>query len=130
MFRKLLGVVVSLGLPALLAGQTPGTPKSNPALTHARATQVLGEVVTPQDLKVEEPAGQNNDADDGQSNDVDDGQGNDVDDGQVDQEGVDEPDGLNHDDQVEEGVKDADGPNNDDEATPPAATSRSGRHRP
>ncbi len=128
MLRKLLGVVVSLGLPALLAGQAPGTPKSNPALTHARATQFLGEVVMPKDVRVEEPAGQNNNVDEGKNNDVDDGQGNDVDDGQVDQEGVDEPDGPNN----EEGVKDADGPNNnnDDEGTPPAATSRIGRHKP
>jgi hypothetical protein len=128
MLRKLLGVVVSLGLPAVLAGQAPGTPKSNPALTHARATQFLGEVVMPKDVRVEEPAGQNNEADDGQKNDVDDGQANDVDDGQVDQEGVDEPGGQNN----EEGVKDADGPNNnnDDQGTPPAATSRIGRHKP
>jgi hypothetical protein len=128
MFRKLLGVVVALGLPTLLAGQAPATPKSNPALTHARATQFQGEVATPQDLKVEEPAGQNNEADEGKNNDVDDRQGNDVDDGQVDQGGVDEPGGQNH----EDGVKDADGPNNNnsDEGTPPAATSRSGRHKP
>ncbi len=128
MLRKLLGVVVSLGLPALLAGQAPGTPKSNPALTHARATQFLGEVVMPKDVRVEEPAGQNNDVDEGKNNDVDEHQGNDVDDGQVDQEGVDEPGGQNN----EEGVKDADGPNNDnnDQGTPPAATSRIGRHKP
>jgi len=121
MFRKLLGVVVSLGLPALLAGQAPATPKSNPALTHARATQFQGEVVMQHDVRVDEPAGQNNEADEGKNNDVDDGQ--------VDQEGVDEPDGPNHD--VEEGAKDADGPNNnDDEGTPPAAASRIGRHKP
>lgn len=129
MLRKLLGVAVSLGLPALLAGQAPGTPKSNPALTHARATQFLGEVVMPKDVRVEEPAGQNNNVDDGKNHDVDDGQGHDVDDHDVDQEGVDEPDGPNH--EGHEGVKDSDGPNHDDdEGTPPAATSRSGRHKP
>jgi hypothetical protein len=129
MLRKLLGVVVSLGLPALLAGQAPGTPKSNPALTHARATQFLGEVVMPKDVRVEEPARQNNDVDEGKNNDVDEQQGNDVDDGQVDQEGVDEPNDPNQ--HEHEGVKDSDGPNHDDgEGAPPATTSRIGRHKP
>lgn len=132
MLRKLLGVVVALALPSLLAGQasrtsSPATAKPMLALTHGIATQVQGEVVMAEELDgpnnqegVDEADGQNND---GQN-----------DDGEFNQEGENEPDGLNNDVDVGEQVDQAG--ENQDEDTPPAPPAgtgplgRIGRHKP
>ena len=125
MLRKLLGAVVSLALPALLAGQTPGTPRPKAALTRGIATQVQGEVVRPEAGPVKEANGPNNDVQDGEQ----DGPNNDVQDGEQDGPNNDvqdgEPDGQNND----SGVKDGDGPN-DGGATASAQASKVGRHKP
>ena len=128
MIRKLLGVVIAMVLPSLLAGQAPAapapaTPRLAPA--HAVATQVQGDVAMADELD-----GMNNE----EGVDEADGQNNDVDDHDVDQEGVDEPDGLNNDvdvgDQVEQEGENEDG---DIAPPPPPATGQLrqiGRHRP
>ncbi len=133
MLRKILGVVVLLALPALLAAQRPSTPAAaaQPAVTHGIAMHVQGEVASP----VEEMDGQNNQEGvhevDGQNNDGqnDDGQV-DNDDGQVDQEGVDEPDNdVDAGEQVDQAGENED----DDPPAPPSGASqlsRIGRHKP
>jgi len=114
MLRKLLGVVVAMALPSLLAGQAPAAPApamSKVAPAHAMATQVQGEVV-----EVDEPDGINNQ----EGVDESDGQNNDVEDGDVDQEGCRRADGLNNEvdagDQVEQEGENEDG---DTPAPPP-----------
>jgi len=127
MLRKLLGVVVALALPSLLAGQAPRTPnpataKPTLALTHGIATQVQGSVLMAEEL--DGPNHQNGVAEaNGENND-----------GDFDQEGVDEPDGLNNDGDVGEQVDQA-GENQHEDATPappPGAGQlrQIGRHKP
>jgi hypothetical protein len=142
MFRKLLGVVAALALPAVLAGQTP--PPANPAAGVARphgvAMQVQGEVVGP----AENVAGQNqqdgvNEAD-GDNNDgeFENGDNNDgeFENGDIEEAGLDEPDGLDNDVDVEDQVDQAGEDENgieDDTPAPPSGTGQIGqigRHRP
>ena len=137
MLRKLLGAVAALALPALLAGQTPGTPRPKAALTRGIATQVQGEVVRPEAAAVKETNGPNNDVQDGekdgQNNDVQDGEqdgpNNDVQDGEQDGPNNDVQDGEPNGQNGDSGVKDGNGPN-DDGATASAQASKVGRHRP
>jgi hypothetical protein len=101
MLQKLLGVVIALALPSLLAGQAPGTPspataKPTLARPHGIATQVQGEVV-----RVQEP-----EAPTGQAR-VDDPEDQDND-GAVDQEDVDAPDDMNNDTDVDDRPDQAD----------------------
>src|SRR6267378_4372136 len=110
MIRKLLGVVIAMVLPSLLAGQAPAapapaTPRLAPA--HAVATQVQGDVAMADELD-----GMNNE----EGVDEADGQNNDVDDHDVDQ---DEQEGENEDGDIA--------------PPPPPATGQLrqiGRHRP
>ncbi|HEX4602288.1 MAG TPA: hypothetical protein VH116_12905 [Gemmatimonadales bacterium] len=45
MVRKLLGVALTLGLPAILSAQAPETSAGKSAVTHGKATRRLGDVV-------------------------------------------------------------------------------------
>jgi hypothetical protein len=45
MVRKLLGVALTLGLPAVLSAQAPEASPGKPAVTHGKATRRLGDVV-------------------------------------------------------------------------------------
>ena len=133
MLRNLLGVVAALVLPSVLVGQapTPPNPAAGLARPHGIAMQIRGEVVgAPGGIDVaNNQEGPNNEAN-GENNDGD------VENGELDQEGVDEPDGLNSDvevdNQVDQGGKQEDA-NEDDTPAPPPGTAQVrmiGRHRP
>ena len=132
MLRKLLGMVIALALPAVLAGQAPATPapsKPMPAVSHGVATQVQGAVVG-EVAGVEEIEGANNQ----EGLDEKDGDNNDVDDHDVDNEGVGESDGANNDVDVGEHVdQNGDEQGETDAPAPPPAAGQSlriGRHKP
>lgn len=132
MLRNLLGVVAALALPSVLVGQapTPPNPAAGLARPHGIATQIQGEVVgAPNGIEVANNQEGPNDAN-GENNDGD------VENGELDQEGVDEPHGLNNDvevgDQVDQGGEQKD-VNQDDTPAPPPGTAQVrmiGRHRP
>jgi hypothetical protein len=142
MLRTLLAIaVVLLALPALLAAQRPGTPRSGAA--HGRATQFLGEVVRPAADAVRTAGGINHnqsngdkaedqkDAQEGpdvdENHDGHEGQETDVDDGPNGNEGPDVDEGPKGKAQSQGDGDKEDGPDN----PPPApGQNRVGRHKP